>query len=475
MTWLRIFSGIYFLINCGVFSFGQCPESSVILRSQEELQTFIDDYPNCKFLDQNLSIIESGITSLEGLSNLESVRNLSVSSNPNLESLEGLHNITECDRLTVGSNAMLEDLTGVRGLVWPDGITITNNPNLRTLAGLEGVLESPNFIFVQDNSRLIDISALGSLQKFEGLWLIGNDSVEYLPKLYNLEKFQQYTATTIIKDNPNLLSLVGLDSLKDFGRIDIVNNDRLKDLRGMQNLRMDQGIWLDISSNDSLVNLDGLQGLDSITESSTLEVHGNLYIRDNINLESLYGLDNLEYVDKDLLIEGNVKLGSLSGLSKLQYVGKSLVIDDTSLESLSGLDSLDAGGFAKLTVTNSPFLSDCAIKSMCDAIFLNADVTVGGNADGCDSVDEIEELCITSTHFKDQKMLVVFPNPVADILFIDGVLSVECKVSITDWTGRTISILGSQDQIDVSSLSSGMHTLNFQCGNDNFTSRFVKL
>jgi len=70
----------------------------------------------------------------------------------------------------------------------------------------------------------------------------------------------------------------------------------------------------------------------------------------------------------------------------------------------------------------------------------------------------------------------VWPNPAQDVLFLElhnGITSVSFE--IFDTMGRSIIIGTTKDQIDVSSLRSGIYTLNISTGNTWLTwYRFIK-
>src|SRR5690606_16128662 len=100
----------------GPFSFTtltQCPAGNVSLTSQEQIDTFATNYPNCTEVSGNLTI--QGANNLTPLSNLTSVGGyLNIYNNLSLTSLNGLSNLT-----SVGGNLDIYDnlsLTNLDGL-----------------------------------------------------------------------------------------------------------------------------------------------------------------------------------------------------------------------------------------------------------------------------------------------------------------------------------------------------------------------
>jgi hypothetical protein len=92
-----------------------------------------------------LELINTSLTSLEGLERLTSVGGLLISSNPALVSLRGLNHVSDIRVLDIRANQNLVSLDGLEGLTaigdpeLSGGLRIVDNPALQTLHGLRNV------------------------------------------------------------------------------------------------------------------------------------------------------------------------------------------------------------------------------------------------------------------------------------------------------------------------------------------------
>src|SRR5690606_28538142 len=97
----------------------QCPTEDVYLTSQEEVNNFATDHPDCTEISGGLNISGgSTITDLSPLSNLTSVGGyLNIGSNSNLTNLDGLSNLTSVGgNLFISANSSLTNLDGLSNL-----------------------------------------------------------------------------------------------------------------------------------------------------------------------------------------------------------------------------------------------------------------------------------------------------------------------------------------------------------------------
>ena len=90
------------------------------------------------------------------------------------------------------------------------------------------------------------------------------------------------------------------------------------------------------------------------------------------------------------MIEEN-DISGIEGLMSVKSIGGQLIIrDNSSLESLTGLDSIDAGSITKLILDTSGSLSFCSVKSICDYLSLDLGPSeIGENLTGCNTEDEM--------------------------------------------------------------------------------------
>jgi hypothetical protein len=116
------------------------------------------------------------LSSLEGLENVASARELNISGNPLLTSLEGLSGLERLDGgITIQENPLLEDLSGLDNLHDFDGdLWIYRSDNLRSLHGLEQI-ETIRYLYIVENPVLDDLDGLAGLQRVtSGIKLVDN-------------------------------------------------------------------------------------------------------------------------------------------------------------------------------------------------------------------------------------------------------------------------------------------------------------
>lgn len=182
---------IIILINFNVLA--QCPPDDfpndyVVLASQEDVDNFIIDYPDCTTLQTLLigdTIPGSTITNLNGLINLMSIGWLQITTVP-LVNLEGLNNVSSIDRFVI---YYMEDLLSLEGL---DSLETVTGPefnielclSLTSLIGLENLSSfGGDYFKIINNLNLIDSSGL-DCYFFTEEFRNGVSNYEVQPSLY---------------------------------------------------------------------------------------------------------------------------------------------------------------------------------------------------------------------------------------------------------------------------------------------------
>jgi hypothetical protein len=148
-------------------------------------------------------------------------------------------------------------------------------------------------------------------------------------------------------------------------------------------------VWI-FNMYDGINNLNGLNVITSI--------EGNLDIGGipncNWTLESLTGLENLNYIGGNLLITYNSELENLNGLNGLTEVAGSVEIKNNNvLIDISGLESIESIG-GDLSISNNEFLSQCNNSGICNYLESpNGTVKIFGNEQGCSTPPEVADSC----------------------------------------------------------------------------------
>lgn len=266
------------------------------------------------------------LENLQGLGSLDSVLGqVWIEDNPQLESLLGLDSLVYVDfGLLIINNPRLKNLEGLGGLTYsslavtfndslislngldalrhlPNNLTIMQNPSLVDLRGLDSIQSIDNSLTIIDNARLQDLSGLSQIKSIKTLYITGNDSLQNLTGLENLVSV---TKDVNISANPRLKNLEGLGSLVRVGTIlGISQNDNMRNLVGLDSLRVVGGFF-SLLNLPSLQNLDGLISLDSLGTTNTQWVL-SLNISDNDSLVDITGLASVTYLNKGLVLRNN--------------------------------------------------------------------------------------------------------------------------------------------------------------------------
>ncbi len=213
---LKVFFAVLLVGNV-FFINGQCPPGNIILATQEDVDNFAVNYPNCTNLQANLIIQQTPITNLNGLSQIESIGlNLNIKDNILLTTLNGLNNLETANDLLIERNHALPNLDGLSNLSLLHGLLLINNNH--SLVSLDGI---NNLAFIGE-------------------------------------------AVTILH-NPELISLNGLSGLNEIdGSLFIQNQNTLASLDGLDNLTTIRGI-LSVEINFALINIEGIRNIDPTT------------------------------------------------------------------------------------------------------------------------------------------------------------------------------------------------------------------
>lgn len=380
-----------------------CPTGDLSFTSQEEVNHFLVQYPNCTILPGNvylgyewegpsdindltpfqniteitgnLEIEWTSLPNLNGLNNLNKVGGaLSID---RVGSLEGIQSLTSVGSLEFMNNPAIATLEGLENLTNIATHLFIQGSSLTSLKGLEGLTEIPITLVISSNPNLINLEGLNNITKISHnntsgeLYIAGNESLENFEGLNNLTTLGY--GQLHVRENNSLVSFDGLEGLTTVGgtiRIDfnpvlesiealsnltqvnlfngpyvqIHNNPMLNSLSAFHNLtRMGS---LSIQGNHSLTNLDGLDNVVRLDYADSPEpenyIGTSLEINNNNTLSSINGLRNLTFIGNNFHIMGNPLLTSLEPLGNLVKVGCDLRVNGNSaLTSLQGLENID--------------------------------------------------------------------------------------------------------------------------------------
>jgi hypothetical protein len=237
--------------------------------------------------------------------------------------------------LYVYKNPVLEDLNGLQSINQVKGkLTVESNKFLRNIDGLSGIASVDSAIRIASNDSLENTNGLRNIATCGDKIEIGSNKAL---KSINLQKLESARKRIGILANSELRSITGMNSMLKFdGDIFIKNNVKLDTIRALNGLR-EAGTLLDIGNNGPLPDYGFLRSLNKVAGSFHTS-HTPL---------TFVGLDSLTHVGADFFL--GTQAQSLAGLEKLEYVGRKLHIGGDSLKSLAALARLDT--VRELTVT----------------------------------------------------------------------------------------------------------------------------
>ncbi len=242
-----------FIIQGTVFSQG-CLPAGITFTTQEQIDNFQTNNPNCTEIEGNVEIDGDDITNLNGLSVVTSIGGyLRIRDNDALTSLTGIDNLT-----SIGGS-----------------VRINRNDALTSLSGLDNVDSIGGNLYIYENYTLTSLTGLDNLTSIGGnLYIYKNDTLTSLTGLDNLTSIGGYLR---IQNNDALTSLSGLDNVTSIGgSVRIQDNDALTSLSGLDNIDADSITNLFIKTNASLSTCEVQSICDYIASPS-----GYVDINDN--------------------------------------------------------------------------------------------------------------------------------------------------------------------------------------------------
>lgn len=293
-----------------------CPEASITLSTQAEVDNFIIDYPTCTFIDGDVCIGDciypyaiSDITNLDGLENIETIDgSILINNNPSLINLSGLSNLDiVIGHLRIVNDDALLDMSGLENLISIGGdFELKGNANITNMTGLTSLQTITGDFSMTLNNSLENFVGLTNLVNVEGLYSVAfNNSLVNFEGMSSLQSIGDFVH---IWNNNQLVNMTGFASLNSIGgSFTVQGNDNLVNLLGMESLSSIDGS-LSIKDNENLVSIDGIENIDPETILSPITTQADVELYDNISLMSC-ALSNIcsvyNEVEKDMNIFNN--------------------------------------------------------------------------------------------------------------------------------------------------------------------------
>ena len=278
-------------------------EGNITLGSQTEVEAFgAEHYTKIKF--GTLTIVSSDLS--DPVIDISSLRGL--------RQVDGNVDIINTD---------LTSLQGLDSLDYVNGkVLIEENRLLQHLAGLEKLREVAFHFLVYSNNSLTSVGHLVGLERVSGAFSIyNNPELEVINGLNNLSQVDGNHGCSI-SSNLKLTTIRGFNGLT-YGGVGISGNPLLTKVDGFQQAN-NFGVSLDF--NESLVTLDGF---DSFT-------NGGLFIKDNPQLTSFPAFSRLTAIE-GLWMEDNNQLESLQDFESLVSIEHVFIKNNNKLTDYCAL------------------------------------------------------------------------------------------------------------------------------------------
>jgi hypothetical protein len=150
--------------NCGV-TLSCLPFGNYYFLSQNEIDNFQVNYPNCSQIQGSITINGSDIANLNGLNNISSIGGgILIGTNLDLNCLTGLDSVTSIGGSLLIVYTYLDNLTGLEGLTTVGGrLEIEYNSELTDLNGLENLTSISGYCAIWENDALTNLSGLDNI------------------------------------------------------------------------------------------------------------------------------------------------------------------------------------------------------------------------------------------------------------------------------------------------------------------------
>ncbi|WP_196892871.1 T9SS type A sorting domain-containing protein [Aureivirga marina] len=475
--------------------FSQCPDGDVTLFSQEQIDQFIIDYPDCTEISGDLNIFSFDTVNLNGLENINNVTNTL-----NIQNLYYIQNLNDLNITSVGNliikNTILTNFEGLNITTVTENITIEENDFLTSFDGLHLITSINGDLIIKYNESIVNFEGFELLESIGGNFYFSHNN-----ELFNtsgLENLNTISGELFPSRNPSLVDL-SFDSLEVLGSF-IINNyynylsdndhynkklanisfENLETVTNIQ-IRLDEdnivGFYntfpnLISSENINILLKNNFYSFESVfpmlVNCKSFSIYnGNLNfdiseIENITNLESLTmrgsfmfeglnssSLKSINISNNDLIENLNIPNSNVLTSIKIEY---SDILENITINNASQLN--------EIIITNNPNLNICNIDcSKITELYYNYtqdDIKIWENGDNC----SIENMCaqILNVESIDEEELSIYPNPTKEHIFISSSKEIS-KLELFDITGKIIIEKRNSYELNLESIEKGIYYL----------------
>ncbi|MDC8000367.1 cadherin repeat domain-containing protein [Aequorivita todarodis] len=207
----------------------------IVISNNGELQT-LTGLDNLAEIGSSLSIYENPVlNTLVSLSNLNVIhKDLAILYNSSLTTFNGLQNITAVERNLLVQGMPVVTLDGLPNISSIGNLSISFNPNLENIDTLSTLRELSGNLYIQKNPLLSNLDAFQNVNNsiIPQLRILENESLTDLNGLQNIGASDYLE----ISDNTSLTTLLGLESITNINSQIIIERNNLINLNGLENL-----------------------------------------------------------------------------------------------------------------------------------------------------------------------------------------------------------------------------------------------
>ncbi|HEY3387576.1 MAG TPA: T9SS type A sorting domain-containing protein [Saprospiraceae bacterium] len=429
-----------------ILIFGQnCLPEGIRFERQSQIDSFSIQYPGCTVIDGDvcigdcISVEQSDITNLDGLSQLTSIKGkINIARNPLLTSIQGLQNLEVIeDDLLIGWNEKLSSLDGLNQVrVIKGSFTIEFMAGLENITGFEMLDTIMGTLTMTYLWYVTSIDPFSYLRYLGGFEINGLGSLPSIPDMNNLEylgdfiisyseitKVPQFPLLTQIDGHFRLNGTYAITEIVGYENIKHVNGDLVIDISstelGRDNVAFKMNAFHNLTSVggrfsvfvQQLDTLDGFIALDSVGGGFGVHFNGGFhnFPQHNqfkfigggislVNLSFLEGLECLTGLDhiNGLLLSSCSNLMSLSAINHFTEFGGGLELTHLNLTSFSDLSNLNAiDGSLRIYDCNS--LTDLGGLENLDSINGHIFIFRNKNLESLEGIQHIDPQSIRST------------------------------------------------------------------------------
>lgn len=313
-----------------------CPEGTVFLTTQEQVDSFGLLYPDCDTIHGELWLYSVDIQNLEGIRGVKVVTNNVVIQGDWATSAVDLTNFTSIGGLNMNFTSGIRDIAFADDIhLLTEVITIGDNADLERVDGMNVVEGFNGFIRIERNDKLRLIPAFGGIDTLTGLSVRWCDSLRRIDAFHDVQINTGQTTIARVKSLENMTMFSSLEeAMEDI--VLIATSVDLDTFVAFDNLKL-------AHRNLDIMNFSGAASLPTfpkLTRAGRIDITSSSF-------RSIKGFDSLTVIERELFISNFLSISEFDAFHNLESVGDRFVLQQLDgLEEMSGFENLRFVGFS---------------------------------------------------------------------------------------------------------------------------------